>query len=94
MSLVTLLMGLAGPLVIRALIALGIGTVTFTGVTVALQGLIDIATTNWASMPSAVLALASLAGIPQCLGIVCGAFVAKVAMWAAVSATRFVLGGG
>lgn len=79
-----------GPLVIKALLAIGIGTITFTGVTVALQGLIDIAVNNWAGVPAAVLQLASLAGIPQSIGIVCGAMVARTSMWVAVSATRWI----
>ena len=91
-TLATLLMGLAGPLVLRALVVLGIGTMTFTGVTVALQGLIDMATNNWSSLPSDLLGLASIAGIPQCLGIIAGAYVARVGMWVAVSATRWVVG--
>ena len=91
-TLATLLMGLAGPLVLRALVVLGIGTMTFTGVTVALQGLIDMATNNWSSLPADLLGLASIAGIPQCLGIIAGAYVARVGMWVAVSATRWVVG--
>lgn len=87
------LLSLCGPLILRALTVLGLGTLTFTGVTVALQGLIDMAVNNYASVPSDVLGLAGVAGIPQCIGILCGAMVARVGMWAAVSATRFVLGG-
>lgn len=86
------LLTLAGPLVLRALTILGIGTITFTGVTASLQSLIDMATSNWSSVAADVLALASIAGIPQCVGIVCGAMVARVGMWAAVSATKFMLG--
>lgn len=91
-SLSAILMTMAGPLVLRILTILGVGTMTFTGVTVALQGLIDMATTNWSSLPSDILALASIAGIPQCLGIIAGAYVARVGMWVAVSATRWVVG--
>jgi hypothetical protein len=89
-GIATLLISLVGPLVMRALLALGIGTMTFTGVVVALQGLIDIATNNWASLPSDVLALASIAGIPQALGIVAGAFTTRTGMWVAVNATRWI----
>lgn len=91
MPLATFLLSLIGPLAIRALLALGIGTLTFTGVTVALNGLIGIAQSNWAGVPSDVLALASIAGIPEAIGIVCGAMVSRVSMWAASSATKFVL---
>jgi hypothetical protein len=84
-------MAAIGPLVIKALIAIGIGTVTFTGVTVALDSLINMAVTNWAGVMAAVVQLASLAGVPECMGIICGAMSARVAIWVAASATKFVL---
>lgn len=90
-TLAAFLISMVGPLVLKAITMLGIGVVTFTGVTVAVQGLIDMATTNWASLPSDILALASIAGIPQCLGIICGAFVARTGMWVAVSASRWIV---
>jgi len=89
-TLATILMGLAGPLVIKALIAVGLGTLTFTGVTVALNGLISMAVTNWGGVPADVLQLASLAGIPQCMGIIAGAFSTRVGIWVAASATKWV----
>jgi len=90
-TLFTFLMGAAGPIVLRALTMLGIGTVTFTGVTAALDGLISMAQSNWSSVPADVLQLAGLAGIPECLGIIAGAFVARTGMWVAVSATRWIV---
>ena len=93
MPIASWLMTLIGPLALRVLAVLGIGTVTFTGVTASLQALIDLATSNWAGVSGDTLALASIAGIPQCIGIICGAMTAKVGLWAAVSATRWVVGG-
>lgn len=93
MPIASWLMTLIGPLALRVLAVLGIGTVTFTGVTASLQALIDLATSNWAGVSADTLALASVAGIPQCIGIICGAMTAKVGLWAAVSATRWVVGG-
>lgn len=90
-TLAAFLMSMAGPLVLRVLTMLGIGVFTFTGVTAAVQGLIDMATSNWGSLPSDILALASIAGIPQALGIITGAFVARTGMWVAVSATRWIV---
>lgn len=91
MTLATWILSLIGPLVLRAFVILGIGVLTFTGVTASLQGLIDMATSNWAGLSMDILALASLAGLPQALGIICGAMVARVGMWAAISATKFFL---
>lgn len=90
-TLAAFLMGIAGPLVLRVLTILGIGTLTFTGVTAGLQGLIDMAVTNWASLPSDILALCSLAGIPQAIGIITGAMSGRVGLWVATSATRWVI---
>jgi len=93
MTIASWLLTLVGPMALRVLTILGLGTVTFTGVTASLQTLIDMAMTNWSTIPVAVLQLASLMGIPQGLGIIAGAMTARVGMWAAVSATKFVLGG-
>ncbi|MDO8717565.1 MAG: DUF2523 domain-containing protein [Polaromonas sp.] len=92
MNWASFLITLAGPLALRVLTAVGLGTVTFTGLTIAIQSLIDSAVTNWASLPGDVLGLAGVAGLPQSIGIICGAMVARAGMWAAVSATRFVMG--
>lgn len=92
MAWATLLMGLVGPMALRVLTVLGIGTVTFTGVAASVQGLIDVAVVNYSGLSADVLALAGIAGVPQALGIICGALTARVGMWVAVSATRFVLG--
>jgi hypothetical protein len=80
-------------MVLRVLTVLGLGTITFTGVVASLQGLIDIAMTNWSQIPADILMLASLCGVPQAVGIICGAMTARVGMWVAVSATKFVLSG-
>ena len=89
-NLSTWLLGMAAPLVLKVLAALGMGTLAFTGVAVALQGLIDMATSNWSSIGSDVLALASLAGFPEALGLIAGAYVSRVGMWSAASATKWV----
>lgn len=92
MPLAAFLLTLIGPLVIRILLVLGITTVTFTGVTVALNALIAIAQQNWSSIASDLLGLASIAGIPQCIGIITGSMSTRVAMWAAISSTRWITG--
>jgi len=91
-NLATFLLGLIGPLALRVLTAIGISTVTFTGVTTGVQALIDSVVSNYASLPADVLGLCGVAGVPQALGIIAGAMVARVGLWAAVNATRFVTG--
>lgn len=92
-TLFTFLLGAAGPLALRVLATLGVGVVTFTGVEAGLRGLITVAQNNWSSAGADVLGLAAMAGIPQALGIVAGAMVARLAAWVAVSATRWLVKG-
>ena len=80
-----------GPLVIRGLLALGISTVTFTGVTETLDLLIFEAQNNWSGVPAAMVQLASLSGFPEAIGLVFGAMSTRVAAWVSVSATRWAL---
>lgn len=84
------LLSVAGPIALRVLFALGIGTLTFTGVDAAFAALVASVQSNFGGLPADVLKLASLAGIHQCLGLLLGAFNARVGLWVAVGATRFV----
>ncbi|OIR10938.1 hypothetical protein GALL_71060 [mine drainage metagenome] len=90
MTWATLIMALVGPMAVRVIIALGFTAVTFTGVTVTANALISTAQSNWTAIPVAVLQLASLSGIPEFLGMIFGALVARLAMWATVAMTRYI----
>lgn len=89
-TLATLLMTMIGPLVMRALLVVGFGTVTFVGVTAGLDSVISFAVASWSTLPASVLQLASLAGIPAGMGIICGAMVARLSVWSAISASKFI----
>jgi hypothetical protein len=91
MNLVAWIMGLVAPIVIRGLVALGFTAVTFTGVSALAGQLITIAQNNWASLPTAVLQLAEVSGIPEALGMIAGAYVARVALWASINSVKYVL---
>jgi hypothetical protein len=84
------IMAMIAPIASRAMIALGFTAVTFTGVAVAANELISYAQSAWSGMPLAVLQLCSLSGIPEYFGMVFGALVARLAMWGAVGASRYV----
>jgi hypothetical protein len=84
------LLTIVGPLALRALLALGIGTLTFTGVDTAFGGLVTMVINNFGGLPAAVLQLISLASIPTSIGIVLGAFTSRIAIWAAAGATRWI----
>lgn len=87
------LMGIAGPMVLRVLAQLGIGLLTYTGVDTGLNALITQAQTSYSGISADVLGLASMAGIPACLGIIAGAMTSRIAVWVALSATRWITKG-
>lgn len=91
MNFFTWLLSVCGPLVIRGVVALGFTAVTYAGVTALMTSLVESAQASWAAMPTVVLQLATLSGIPQVLGMIFGAYAARVAMWAAVGASKYVL---
>lgn len=90
MTWVAWLMGLVGPLALRVLSALGMGMIAFTGVNELVQGLVSAAQSSWSSLPSAVLGLCSLAGMPQALGLIFGAFGARATLWLAANTAKLV----
>ncbi len=85
------LLSVLGPFAIRVMVALGFTAVSYTGVTALVSQLVSIAQNNWASLPTVVLQLATLSAIPQVLGMIFGAYAARVAMFAGVGAARYVL---
>lgn len=92
-TLASLLMGLAGPIAMRVLMAIGFTAMTFAGVQALVGQLVSYAQTSWSAMPATLLSLASLAGAPEGLGMICGAYVARVTMWVAASSTRLIFTG-
>ena len=87
------LIGAVGPLAIQILITLGFTAVTFTGMTAVMNSLVSQAQSSWSALPAAVLALASLAGVQNCLGLIFGAYVARVTLWGAASASKLIIKG-
>lgn len=82
-----------GAWAIQALIVIGFAGVSFAGVTTAFGGLVTYAQSSWSSLPSAVLQLASIAGVPQSLGLIFGAGSARIALWAAANGTKLIFKG-
>lgn len=85
------LVGAAGPIAVKALAALGFSAVTFVGISAVVAQLVGIAQANWSAMPSGVLQLASLSGIPTGLGMVFGAYAALFSIRAASGFKKFIL---
>lgn len=90
-NLAVWLLSMAGPLVVRGLIALGFTAVSYTGTQAVMNQLITMAQNDWSVVPANVLQLASLSGIPDALGIVLGAYAARFSVWIAVSGSKYVL---
>lgn len=78
----TFLAAAAGPVVKRALVALGFGVVSYAAMTAALNAALSAAKAAWAGLagfPEA-LALIQIAGVNTAASIIAGALVARVAM--------------
>jgi hypothetical protein len=91
MPLVTWLLSMVAPLVIRAVVALGFTAVTYTGVTALANSLMSIAQANWAALPAGVLTIAHLSGIDSAIGMIAGAYAARLAVWASINGVKYVL---
>lgn len=68
-TLFAFLASAVGPLALRVVAALGLGVLTFTGVDNVVSTLISGAQNNWGSISADILGLASVAKIPECLGL-------------------------
>jgi len=71
------LLAAAWPVAKKVLVMLGIGMVTYASVTTLVQSVVSQAQSNWGQVSGAVLQLTSLGGIPEVLGIITGALVAR-----------------
>lgn len=79
-----------GPLAKKVLIALGIGTVTYTGLQAAFDAVQTQVIANYGQLNGAALSIADLAGVGQAIGIILGALAARVSI-AVVSKLGMVL---
>lgn len=81
-NLAVFLLSIAVPIVKKVLVALGIGTITYAGLS-AMAGVgIGLVQQYWGQVGGTTLQIATLGGIPQAIGIVLGAINARMAMMA------------
>ncbi len=78
-SIGAFLAAVVGPLAKRVLVALGIGVVSYAALSTLVGSVVSALQSNWGQVTGAVLAISSLGGIPQALGIITGALIARVA---------------
>lgn len=69
-----------GPLAKKILLALGIGTVTYTGLQAAFDAASAQVAANYGAMTGGTLAIVDLAGGGQAIGIILGALTARIGM--------------
>lgn len=66
--------------IVRAVASIGIGIVTYAGALYAINQAIAAAQDAWSSLPAGVLQFLGLAGMPDVLGILLGAVVARASL--------------
>ena len=79
MQLFAWLLAAAWPIAKKVLLMLGIGWVTYEGLSLLGGQVVAEVSAIWGTMPAAMLQMASLLGIPQSIGIVLGAMTARIA---------------
>ena len=87
-QLITWLLAAAWPVARKVLVMLGIGWVSYEGVTTLTNNIISVAQANWGQVSGAVLQICSIGGIPQMMGIICGAIVARASLAAVSKLTK------
>lgn len=66
--------------IIKALLSIGFGILTYGAVIYAINNAIEYAKLAYNGMPVAVLQFLAIAGVPEFLGILCGAVVARTSL--------------
>lgn len=81
-ALGTWLVSLAGPLIRKMLMSLGIGVASYAAISTALNAALDQAKSAWSGLGGDSLALIQIAGISTALSIIAGGVVARVGLMA------------
>lgn len=74
------LSAVVGPLARKVLVALGFGTVTFVGLTAALNSAVSAAQSAFGGLAAIPAAFLAMSGINAAIGIIVGALVARIAL--------------
>ena len=87
------LAAIAGPIAARALVYLGFGLVSFAAVASVFGTLINLLQDRWSGLPAAVLQLATLAAVPQAMGLIMGSYMARLAIWIKINGIKMLFKG-
>ena len=74
------LVALAGPLAKQVLFSLGVGVVSFVGLDVALNALLNTAKASWGGSSATVAAYVAMFGGNTALSIIAGALIARISL--------------
>ena len=80
MNVAAWLLSIAGPIVTRVLIQLGVGVVSYAAVVAAVNTLISRARGNYDNLPSDILQVFAIAGFNDAFGIVVAAIMARLSI--------------
>lgn len=80
MPLIGWLLSIAGSLAVRVLISLGIGIISYAGLSTMVTSFSNDIQANYNSLPAATLQLANLGGMGDFLSIVTAAFVTRASL--------------
>ncbi|MDO9448878.1 MAG: DUF2523 domain-containing protein [Rugosibacter sp.] len=81
-NLAVWLMALVGPAAKKILVALGIGLVSYAGYSAIADQVRSAVIAQWGSIPASAVAILSIAGVGEALGIVLGAVATRSAIMA------------
>jgi hypothetical protein len=85
------LLGLVQPLIVNALIALGVGVLTVGGIDLAVNQALSWLQSSVGGIPADLASLLAMGGIFQGIGYIGGAISARVAMAGASSIKKFFI---
>ncbi|MEX3954723.1 DUF2523 domain-containing protein [Trinickia sp. EG282A] len=91
MTWATWLLGLVQPLIVNALIALGVGVLTVGGIDLAVNQALSWLQSSVGGIPADLANLLAMGGIFQGFGYIGGAISARVAMAGASSMKKFFI---
>jgi hypothetical protein len=79
-ALGSFLVAIAGPVVKKALVSIGIGIVSYAAMSAAINAALSAAKTAWAGLGGDALGIIQMAGIGTAISILAGALIARAAL--------------
>lgn len=80
MNIAAWLLSIAGPIVTRVLIQLGIGIVSYAAISAAVGSLLNTAKSYYLGLPADILSVLSMSGASDALGIITAAILARLSL--------------